>query len=147
MVTTPARFELKETTDYAAMRQLALDSGLEDGNYSDFVKAYGFFEGATLVACAGLKSKRGIFSLECVAVKEGLRGAGLGSRLIGILEEEAMGRGADRVWALARAPGFFEKIGYRRMVDGVPDGPNLVACKACRQFHENCNPSIVLKVF
>jgi N-acetylglutamate synthase-like GNAT family acetyltransferase len=146
MTTRPGTaLRLKETTDFASMRQLALTSGLEDGAYSDFVKAYGFFDGEELVACAGLKVQGGVFSLECVAVKDELRGKGLGRRLVATIEEEAKKRGASKIWALARAPAFFEKAGYRKVSAGESDGPSLTACLGCRQYLRNCTPSIVLK--
>lgn len=138
--------ELKETADYASMRRLALRSGLEDGEYSDFVKAYGFYDGDELVACAGLRQRGSAFSLECIAVSQELRCRGLGSELVATVEEEARRRGAKELWALARAPVFFEKIGYDRMTDAVPDGPSLTACRTCRQYLRSCNPSIVMKM-
>jgi len=147
MTTRPGKaLSLKETTDFESMRQLALKSGLEDGAYSDFVKAYGFFDGEDLVACAGLKMQGDVFTLECVAVKEELRGRGLGGRLVATLEEEAKKRGASKIWALARAPTFFEKAGYRKVSAGESEGPKLTACLGCRQYLRSCSPSIVLKV-
>lgn len=140
-----SELELKETTDFVSMKNLALNSGLEDGAYNDFAKAFGFFDGKELVACAGLKVQGKAFFLECVAVKESLRGRGLGRRLVAVLEEEARKRGASEIWALARAPAFFERVGYRRVSEGVPGGPNLTSCLSCRQYLRNCNPSIVLK--
>ena len=128
------------------MRQLALDSGLEDGNYGDFVRAYGFYSGDELVACAGLKEQRGVFSLECVAVKEGFRGKGLGRHLVESLEKDAVERGAKKIWAIARAPSFFEKVGYSSVSAEEPEGPNLATCLSCRQYQRDCNPSVVLKV-
>lgn len=147
MATRPGRsLELRETTDFASMRLLALNSGLEDGAYRDFVKAYGFFDGKELVACAGLKEQGGVFSLECVAVKEELRGRGLGGKLVATVEEEAKRRGASKIWAVARAPGFFEKAGYTKVSAMESEGPKLTACLGCRQYLRGCSPSIVLKV-
>lgn len=137
---------LRETTDFSSMRQLALSSGLEDGAFRDFVQAYGFYDGDELVACAGLKEQNGIFSLECVAVKEAFRGKGLGRQLVESLEDDARRKGATKIWALARTPAFFEKIGYRKVSVAESDGPNLAGCLSCRQYLRECNPSVVLKV-
>ncbi len=137
---------LKETTDFPSMRRLALESGLEDGAYQDFVKAFGFYEGEMLVACAGLKNLKDAYLLECVAVKEELRGRGLGRQLVELLEEEAKRLGASRIWALARAPAFFEKVGYKKVDVSYPGGPNLTSCLSCKQYMSTCSPSIVLKV-
>ena len=136
---------LKETDDFESMRSLALESGLEEGTYKDFVKAVGVFERGTMVACAGLKVKGGVFSLDCVAVRDGFRGRGLGRKLITSLEDEARRLGASELWAIARAPEFFEKSGFRRTDSGVPGGPSLESCLSCRQYMQTCNPSIVVK--
>jgi N-acetylglutamate synthase-like GNAT family acetyltransferase len=139
--------EMMETNDFRQMRELALRSGLEDGKYEDFAKAFGFFASGRMVACAGLKVQGNVFTLECVAVTEELRGKGLGSQLVGALEGEARNRGATKIWALARTPAFFEKIGYRRAEPSVSEGPNLEGCQTCRQYRVNCHPSVMLKTF
>jgi len=139
--------KFRETDDFPAMRLLALESGLEDGSYDDFVSAYGFYDGDALVACGAMKEKRGVFSLECLAVKERFRGRGLGRHLVESLEKNAVKRGAKKMWALARAPGFFEKIGYSRVNAEESEGPTLSGCLNCRQYQRGCNPSIVLKIF
>jgi N-acetylglutamate synthase-like GNAT family acetyltransferase len=138
--------KFRETTDFSSMRRLALSSGLEDGAFRDFVKAYGFYDRDVLVACAGLKEQSGVFSLECVAVKETFRGKGLGRQLVESLEDDARKKGATKIWALARTPAFFERIGYRRVSVEESEGPNLAACLNCRQYLRECNPSVVLKV-
>jgi len=137
--------EFRETKDFASMRRLALRSGLEDGAYDDFAKAFGFFHNSELVACAGLKVLGDVFSLECVAVSEELRGVGLGRRLVTALENEAILMGATWIWALARAPGFFEKIGYTRVSSEESPGPSLKGCESCPQYLRSCTPSIMMK--
>jgi len=142
----PSNLEFRATDDFSSMRLLALESGLEDGAYSDFVCAYGFYDGDALVACAGLKEQSGVYSLECVAVKEELRGKGLGKRLVESLERDAARRGASRIWALARAPEFFLRIGYAVVSHEKSEGPTLRGCLNCKQYRHGCNPAIVLKV-
>ena len=142
---TTDHLEFRETNDFGSMRRLALRSGLEDGAYDDFAKALGFFRNGELVACAGLKVQNEVYSLECVAVSEELRSEGLGRRLVTALEDEARLMGATRMWALARAPVFFERIGYQRVSQEDSPGPSLKGCESCPQYLRSCKPSIVKK--
>lgn len=137
--------ELRATDDFASMRLLALASGLEDGDYTDFVAAFGVYDGRELVGCAGLKQVGGVYTVECLAVTERLRGKGLGKRLVEAVEHEARSRGADQLWALARAPGFFERMGFHVADPPGPGGPSLKGCASCNQYMKTCEPAIVMK--
>jgi N-acetylglutamate synthase-like GNAT family acetyltransferase len=136
---------LRQTTDFRAMRRLALKSGLEEGNYDDYVVSYGYFVGEALVGCAGLKLKDGIFTVECLAVSERFRGMGMGRSLVEAIEREAGTRGAKEIWALARAPEFFMHIGFDRANTENPSGPSLKSCLTCQQYGRTCSPAIVRK--
>lgn len=137
--------ELRPTSDYQSMRSLALASGLEDGEYSGFISAYGIYDGPRLVGCVGLKDSGGVFTVECLAISEELRGKGLGRRLLEAIEEDVRRRGASELWALARAPGFFEKLGFVRTAPPESGRPNLKGCLACPQYMRTCRPAIVVK--
>jgi N-acetylglutamate synthase-like GNAT family acetyltransferase len=138
-------FVLRKTTDHDAMRSLALKSGLEDGVYHDLVVAYGYFLGNELVGCAGLRIKDGVFTVECLAVAESFRRKGMGRVLVKSIEQEAKARGAKDIWALARAPEFFQRLGWSESDprDGLE--PSLKGCESCRQYKHSCNPAIVYK--
>ncbi len=141
-----ATLVLRKTSDYGAMRSLALQAGLEDGNFEGYEASFGYFVDDNLVGCAALKVKEGLFTVECLAVSAEYRGRGLGRSLIGMVEVEAFARGASQIWALARAPGFFMKNGYRQMDPDSPGGPSMKGCATCPQFNNTCRPAIVLKL-
>ena len=70
---------------------------------------------------------REMLSVELVALPPELRGSGLGSRLLGLAEEEARRRGCRNAWlqtAAWQARGFYEKLGYRLFgqLDDYPAG-------------------------
>jgi predicted N-acetyltransferase YhbS len=136
---------LRRTVDHLAMRSLALRAGLEEGSYDDFDSSFGYFVGDVLVGCVALRVKEGVFTVECLAVSEEYRGMGLGSSLIRSVEAEAVARGAGQIWALARAPGFFLRNGYRRMDPSSPGAPSMKCCEECPQFNQICSPAIVSK--
>lgn len=59
----------------------------------------------------------GLFFLDLFYLPEELRGAGLGSRIIALAENEARRRGCTAVFVYTvtfQAPGFYERHGYRR---------------------------------
>lgn len=136
---------LRKTDDYEAVRALAIRSGLEDGTFEHVVTAWGYFIGEELVGCAALKQDGGRFAVEWLAVSEGLRGKGLGRMLVGMVEAEARMRGAERVWALARAPRFFERIGFRVSSPDEPASPMMSNCLLCSQYQRSCFPAVMVK--
>ncbi|MBN1678173.1 MAG: GNAT family N-acetyltransferase [Candidatus Thermoplasmatota archaeon] len=137
--------ELRRTQDFEGIRRLALESGLEDGSFASIVAALGLYSGKDLVGCAALKQTDRSFSVEWLAVSEPLRKRGLGGRLIAEIELEARLRGADRLWALARAPGFFQRLGFRLAGESEGSGPTLDNCMKCPQYMRSCRPAIVVK--
>jgi GNAT superfamily N-acetyltransferase len=63
------------------------------------------------------RSSLGLFFLDLFYLPESLRGAGLGSRIIALAEEEARRRGCTRAFVYTvtfQAPAFYERHGYRR---------------------------------
>lgn len=136
---------LRKTDDFEAVRALAMRSGLEDGTFEDVAAAWGYHIGDELVGCAALKVDGPRYAVEWLAVSEGLRGKGLGRMLVGKVEAEARMRGADRIWALARAPRFFERIGFRPSSSAESGSPSMSNCLLCSQYQRSCFPAMMVK--
>jgi len=140
--------DLRKMDDFEGIRLFSLRAGLEDGTFENIIAAYGYFVNEELMGCVALKKDGDWYAVEWLAVAEDLRGKGLGSMLVRRVESEARMRGAERVWALARAPRFFEKLGFRQInPSDPPDGPTLSNCLLCRQFQQSCFPAIMVKDF
>lgn len=137
--------ELRPTNDYEAIRRLALASGLEDGTFQQTVAAFGYYLFDDLIGCATLRRDGQRYSVDWLAVAEGMRRKGLGDGLVAMIAKEAKRRGADRLWVLARAPEFFEKVGFRRSVADDGYGPALDNCLVCRQYQRSCFPAVMMK--
>jgi N-acetylglutamate synthase-like GNAT family acetyltransferase len=137
--------ELRETNDFSAMLSLARESGLDSDHLTGIVSAYGFYLDGKLVGCAALKKGNDMFMVECLAVAEIMRGKGLGMRLVRKIEEEAVANGARKLWAIARQPIFFERIGYHVSSASEPGAPRNDDCATCPQFGKSCYPAIVVK--
>jgi predicted N-acetyltransferase YhbS len=73
----------------------------------------------------------GLFFLDLFYLPDGLRRSGLGSRIIGLAEDEARRRGCTAVVVYTvtfQAPGFYERHGYRRFgeIACPPDGATRI---------------------
>ena len=101
-------------TDLAPVKALLESEGLEtEFKYHEFVVAE---NGSTIVGCARLKPLRdGTAELASVAVVKHHRAKGIGEAVV----KKILARAGSNVYALALAPTFFEKQGFRR-IDSVP---------------------------
>jgi argininosuccinate lyase/amino-acid N-acetyltransferase len=136
---------LIETDDFEAIRGLALESGLEDGAFEDIVIAFGCYSANRLIGCAALKSLGEAFSVEWLAVDESRRKEGIGRKVVERVAAEAKSRGATQLWALARAPDFFLRVGFMLSSPEESPGPTLSGCIKCPQYQTTCHPKIVVK--
>lgn len=73
----------------------------------------------------------GLFFLDLFYLPEAWRGSGLGSRIIGLAEDEARRRGCTAAFVYTvtfQAPQFYEKHGYRRFgqIACPPDGATRI---------------------
>ena len=138
---------LARTDDLEAMKELGERSGWEpeERPLRGVVIAYGYFTGERLVGCAALQVLEGYHFLEYVAVDSAHRNHGLGSSLVAKIEDEARTRGIRELWAKARLPGFYEKIGFRAH-SAESHGPKSIEdCRSCPQYRRTCYPSMVVK--
>jgi GNAT superfamily N-acetyltransferase len=76
----------------------------------------------------------GLFFLDLFYLPEALRGAGLGSRIMVLAEDEARRRGCTAAFVYTvtfQAPGFYERHGYRRFgeIACPPDGATRIFLK------------------
>ena len=142
-----AEIVIMPTSDVAAVMKLGTSAGLEkmERDLDGLLAMWGAYDGERLVGAIML---RHFFDLDVVgwlAVDEPYRGHRLGSRLLGTLEQEARGRGVTRLWATARAPGFFFRHGYAEAEAGPASDSLLASCPQCAQFGITCTPQAVSK--
>lgn len=139
-----AGFCLRSTRDFEAIRSLSLRSGLEDGKFEDIAVAFGCYSGDRLIGCAAMKRVGGTYSIEWLAVDESHRRSGLGRMMVEKVASEARRQGATHLWALARAPDFFLRIGFTKSAPEDSPGPSLAGCLKCDQYGVTCSPEIVV---
>jgi N-acetylglutamate synthase-like GNAT family acetyltransferase len=138
---------IRKTQDLEAIRALCVAAGLDmqDGPLEGVVVAYGCYMDDRLVGCATLKFEDGSHFLEYVAVDAEVRKRGIGALLVTKIEEEARSRGMKELWAKARSPGFYERIGFRVLGEGERGPKSLESCRECPQFRKSCFPAVVVK--
>lgn len=92
-----------------------------------------------------LAKREGEFICDGIAVDERLRGTRIGTALLQRGLEEAARLGGDRMYLVARAPGFFRKNGFIEVER--EDAPNFFECLTCPQYGVSCHPEVMLYEF
>ncbi len=139
--------EFRRIDDYGAVKELAIRAGLDvaDKPIDDIVAAFGYFVDGTLMGSAALEFEEGNHFLEWVAVDSSVRLRGIGASLVGMVEDEAMSRGMTELWAKARIPDFYRRIGYRILSKDERGLKTLDGCRGCPERNKTCHPAIIVK--
>ncbi|MBE0518849.1 MAG: GNAT family N-acetyltransferase [Thermoplasmata archaeon] len=139
--------EFKRIDDFDAVKELALRAGLDvaDKPVNDIVAAFGYFIDGRLMGAAALEFEDGNHFLEWVAVDGSVRLRGIGASLVAMIEDEAMSRGMTELWAKARIPNFYRRIGYRVLSKGERGPKTLDGCLGCSELNKTCHPAIIMK--
>jgi GNAT superfamily N-acetyltransferase len=154
---------IRETGDYRPLIPFFIENGLEfeeDEEYGtdEIVKCWRADErvpaeppgpapggaqaaAGKLVGGCILARREDEYICDGIAVAPEHRKDGLGRELLGLLLEEAKGRGADRLFLVARAPGFFAKSGFV----AIPreKAPEFFECFTCPQYGRTCHPEVM----
>jgi GNAT superfamily N-acetyltransferase len=91
-----------------------------------------------LVGGCILAKREGEFICDGIAVADEFRNSGLGKELLELLLGEAKRHGADKVFLVARAPGFFAKAGFVPVPREA--APEFFECFTCPQYGKTCHP-------
>ncbi len=89
----------------------------------------------------------GLYEVRSLAVSQRHRGAGLGKTLVEAAVQEAMARGAHRLFALTRRPGFFEKVGFTRTAKSAFPQKVWRDCVQCARREQCDEIALVREVF
>ena len=77
--------------------------------------------------------------IRSVAVLSNFQKTGIGSRLVNKCIEEAHGLGLKKVFALTTRPDFFNRLGFKQILN--KDLPTIIwsECKNCLKYPDKCN--------
>lgn len=84
---------------------------------------------------------RDAISSTALAVDPVLRKEGLGKLLVDKVKQEVQARGGDAIYLVARAPGFFRRLGFETI--DPQNAPNFFECKQCPQYQVSCHPEVM----
>lgn len=157
----PMKFMMRTTNEYERLVQFFVKNGLEfDGDEevdTDIIKCWKISQAVqedlthikdahadgrdALVAGCVLALREGRYIIDGIAVDPALRKAGLGKMLVDKVKQEVLARGGDAIYLVARAPGFFRKLGFETIAP--QDAPNFFECKQCPQYQVICHPEVM----
>ena len=142
-------YQIKETAEYYPMSILFQESGLEvkpsDTPPETARKLWRYDDEQGLAGACQVGIRQGYWCLECLAVREEVRGSGIGKALLDLAEQEARSHGAREMWLTGKVPEYYEQFGWVRVAR--EDAPAISKCLTCDQFNVDCFPSIMKKSF
>lgn len=100
-------------------------------------------EDGELIAAATAQVLNGIYVAKHLAVTEACRGKYIGKKLLNLIEEELIGRGAKEMWLAGKVPEYYIKFGWETVP--AEEAPPFSKCLVCKQFNNGCYPSIMRK--
>lgn len=138
--------QITETGNYEELIPLFTSSGLEmhlDGNKPPHMITCWRVsdESGEILGGISIEAQDGFYKIGDIAVKKELRATGIGSMMM----EHAMKRlrdlGANEVYLTAKAPKFFEKLGFTYITS--EETPDIFNCKTCVQRGTDCFPEFM----
>ena len=141
--------KIAETNDYEELKKFFIKNGLEAGEDDPvppgLVKCWKMTdEGADppkLIGGIVLAVREGEFIIDGIAVDPDYRGQDAGTALLALAIEQAGLSGGERIYLVARAPGFFRTRGFKT----VPreNAPEFFECNSCPQYGTTCFPEVM----
>lgn len=139
-------FKISVTEDYEKLVPFFIENELEFSEEepvpTDLVKCWEITDGdGKLIGGFVLAKREGEFIVDGIAIDPAYRKYGLGSVLLDNGIEEALKRGAKRIYLVARAPGFFKTHGFETVAR--EDAPDFFECLTCPQYGVSCHPEVM----
>ena len=138
---------ITQTDDYQLLVEFFINNGLEfsvdEEVPTDLInlwKAIDQTDGNLVGGCV-LAKREGRFICDGIATDPKIRGQRVGERLLYTMEDEARKKGADYLYLVARAPGFFAKYGF--LAIEREEAPTFFECFSCSQYGVSCHPEVM----
>lgn len=138
-------FRIAETNDYEKLVPFLIENELEfsedDPVPTDLVKCWEITDAEKLIGAFVLAKREGEFIVDGIAVDPKYRDFKLGKKLLEMGIEETRKQGGERLYLVARAPGFFRKHGF--VTIPREGAPNFFECFTCPQYQVTCHPEVM----
>ena len=140
------KFTMRSTDEYERLVRFFVENQLEfDGDEevdTDIVKCWKITQGDDyLVAGCVLAKREEEYIIDGIAVDKVMRKTGMGKILVDKVISEVKKLGGERIYLVARAPGFFRKLGFEAI--DPSEAPNFFECKQCPQYGVDCHPEVM----
>lgn len=140
------KFTMRSTDEYERLVRFFVENQLEfDGDEevdTDIVKCWKITQGDDyLVAGCVLAKREEEYIIDGIAVDKVMRKTGMGKILVAKVISEVKKLGGERIYLVARAPGFFRKLGFEAI--DPSEAPNFFECKQCPQYQVSCHPEVM----
>ncbi len=142
--------KIREARDMDSLLDLFIRSDLEFSEdepvSTDMVKAWEIVDDEeNLLAGCVLAEREGKYIIDGIATEEAYQGKGLGAMLLKEVKDYLRSVGAQELFLVARAPGFFKTQDFE-MIERE-EGPLFFECFGCDQYQKTCFPKVMrLKV-
>lgn len=138
--------KIRETENYDRLVEMfvrhELEFSEEDEVPTDLVKCWEAVDGDSLVGGAVLAIRENEYILDGISVEDEYRSTGLGKQLLETVIGEVKARDGDKLFLVARAPGFFSKSGFAILKR--EEAPNFFECFTCPQYMKTCFPEVMM---
>ncbi|MDO4517917.1 MAG: GNAT family N-acetyltransferase [Bacillota bacterium] len=145
-------WKIRETKNYEKLVPFFMENELEFTEEdaietpTDVIKCWEAIDSEdNLIGGMVLAMREEEFICDGIAVDSKWRKSYVGQALLEAGMEEAKGRGAVRMYLVARAPGFFSRNGFVK--DSRETAPNFFECSTCPQFNAGCPAEVMRKDF
>lgn len=139
-------YKVSETDDYNKLVEMFIRHDLEfsfdEPLPTDLVKCWkAEDENGRLISGCVLAMRGGKYIIDGIATEPEYRKEKIGGALLKLALDEAKSRGADAVYLVAKAPGFFRKHGFKTI--DAEEVPGIFDCPSCPQYLKACFPEIM----
>ena len=141
------QLRMKQTDEYERLVKFFVEQGLEfNGDEevdTDIIRCYKVTHGNEDHLGGGfvIAKREGEYIIDGIAVEPIYRKMQIGKIMLEKAVKVVKELGGNRIYLVARAPGFFRKYGF---VSIEPeDAPNFFECKQCPQFQKTCHPEVM----
>ena len=140
------KFRMQSTDEYERLVKFFVENELEfNGDEevdTDIIKCWKMTHtDDVLVAGCVLAKRQGEFIIDGIAVTQLFRKFGLGKILMEKAIKEVKARSGNKIYLVARAPGFFKTMGFETVKP--EDAPVFFECAQCPQYNVKCFPEIM----
>ena len=139
--------EIRQTEDYDKLVPFFIENELEfseeDPTPTDLVRCWEAIEDGRLIGGFVLARRDGEFICDGIAVDPAYRRQDIGRALLRLGIEETVRRGGERMYLVARAPGFFRREGFESVARET--APDFFECLTCEQYGISCHPEVMVR--